>query len=131
MKKLMVAGLVAIAVAALAAAPGEAWYRSRGGVFVSVGPWYWPGAFGPYWYPSYGPYAYGPYAYGPYGYGPYSYPSLTVVDPPVYIERLVVPPPPPSPPPEYWYYCRGAGAYYPEVQTCPEEWVKVPPRAPG
>lgn len=28
----------------------------------------------------------------------------------------------------YWYYCTSARAYYPTVPTCPEPWVKVPPR---
>src|SRR5215467_9996754 len=28
----------------------------------------------------------------------------------------------------YWHYCPSAGAYYPTVATCPEPWVKVPPR---
>jgi uncharacterized protein DUF3300 len=29
----------------------------------------------------------------------------------------------------YWYYCPSAGAYYPTVPSCPEPWIKVPPRA--
>jgi Protein of unknown function (DUF3300) len=29
----------------------------------------------------------------------------------------------------YWYYCPSARAYYPTAPTCPEPWVKVPPRA--
>lgn len=29
----------------------------------------------------------------------------------------------------YWYYCSSARAYYPTAPTCPEPWVKVPPRA--
>jgi len=28
----------------------------------------------------------------------------------------------------YWYYCPSSKGYYPSVQTCPEPWVKVPPR---
>ena len=28
----------------------------------------------------------------------------------------------------YWYYCPSSRGYYPSVQTCPETWVKVPPR---
>ena len=28
--------------------------------------------------------------------------------------------------PAYWYYCPSAGAYYPNVQSCPEAWVPVP-----
>jgi len=37
-----------------------------------------------------------------------------------------------APPPtqSYWYYCPSARAYYPTTPTCPEPWVKVPPRAP-
>ena len=57
-------------------------------------------------------------------------------------------PPPPSPPAPpasatpssaptasasadvaHWYFCPSAGAYYPNVQTCPEPWIKVPARA--
>ena len=26
----------------------------------------------------------------------------------------------------YWYYCPSYGAYYPNVATCPENWVPVP-----
>jgi hypothetical protein len=26
----------------------------------------------------------------------------------------------------YWYYCPSYGAYYPNVQSCPEPWVTVP-----
>lgn len=28
--------------------------------------------------------------------------------------------------PTYWYYCPSYGAYYPDVQSCPEDWVPVP-----
>ena len=28
--------------------------------------------------------------------------------------------------PSYWYYCPSAGAYYPDVSTCPDAWVPVP-----
>lgn len=28
----------------------------------------------------------------------------------------------------YWYYCASARAYYPTAPSCPEPWVKVPPR---
>jgi len=34
-----------------------------------------------------------------------------------------------QPPESYWYYCASAGAYYPTAPTCPEPWVKVPPRS--
>lgn len=112
-------------VTLLALAPGAAWawhrpVRSR--VFVSVGPHWW----GPpaYWW------------YGPPAYYVYTPPAVIVREPPVYIQQAPAPPPPPPPPPPpappaaqaYWYYCPSARAYYPSVQTCPEEWVKVPPR---
>ena len=29
-----------------------------------------------------------------------------------------------------WYYCQSARAYYPQVPTCQEPWVQVPP-TPG
>ncbi len=37
-----------------------------------------------------------------------------------------------SPPMEsgVWYYCQSAHAFYPNIQTCPEAWVKVPAGAP-
>ena len=34
-----------------------------------------------------------------------------------------------QPPQSYWYYCPSAKAYYPTAPTCPEPWIKVPPRA--
>lgn len=34
----------------------------------------------------------------------------------------------PTAPGASWYYCSSAKDYYPMVQTCPEAWVKVPPR---
>src|SRR5262249_33046524 len=33
-----------------------------------------------------------------------------------------------QPPQSYWYYCPSAKGYYPTVPTCPEVWIKVPPR---
>jgi hypothetical protein len=50
---------------------------------------------------------------------------VIVAEPPVYIERRAVE----SRPSSYWYYCESARAYYPSVPTCPERWVKVPPRS--
>jgi len=47
---------------------------------------------------------------------------VIVREQPVYIERES------ASSPSYWYYCESAGAYYPSVPTCPEPWVKVPPR---
>jgi uncharacterized protein DUF3300 len=34
-----------------------------------------------------------------------------------------------QPPESYWYYCASAGTYYPTAPTCPEPWIKVPPRS--
>ena len=31
-----------------------------------------------------------------------------------------------SPGQPYWYYCPSAGAYYPGVSSCPEQWVLAP-----
>jgi hypothetical protein len=49
-------------------------------------------------------------------------PRVIVEEPPVYVERA------PASSFSYWYYCQSAGAYYPSVPSCPEPWVKVPPR---
>jgi hypothetical protein len=51
-----------------------------------------------------------------------------------------VPPPPVSAAPSssaatssaevaQWYFCQSANGYYPNVQSCPEPWIKVPARA--
>jgi len=95
------------------AVPSHAWH-GRGGVFIGVGPAWWGPPY-PYW-----------------GYPPPYYPPATVVieqQPPVYVQQPQAAPPPPSAPPAYWYYCSSAQAYYPNVQSCPEAWIKVPARA--
>jgi hypothetical protein len=82
-------------------------------VFVDVGPWWgwgWGWGWGPPYYGGYGGYYYPPY----YGYPPVAEES------PDYIEQA----PTRS---GYWYYCHRSHAYYPDVETCPEEWIKVPP----
>ena len=48
------------------------------------------------------------FPYSPYGYYPYA--------PPAYGGEA----------PAYWYYCPSAGAYYPNVTSCPEPWQPVP-----
>ena len=93
-------------------------HRFHGGthVFVGVGPWWWGPPY-PWWY--YDPYwYYGPYSY--YGPGP---PSVVVEQPPIYIEQGN-----PSTSLGDWYYCASAQRYYPAVATCPEAWIRVPPR---
>jgi hypothetical protein len=115
MKKTLLILLLAVAVLAITVTPGYTWQHWRGGVYVGVGP---------YW----GPY---PYYYYPPPYYVYRPPTVVVEEPPVYVER---PPAAPAAPPapaatsSYWYYCASATGYYPTVPSCPEEWVKVPPR---
>lgn len=57
-----------------------------------------------------------------YGYGGYGYAAPPVVySPPVtYIEQ-------PRPQEQYWYYCADYQAYYPNVEQCPSEWMRVLP----
>ena len=121
-RKSALVSLLAVALLLVAAVPSDAWQRHRGGVrgrvFIGVGPAFWWGA----------PYPYRPYPY--WGYYPAPYyvyppPAIIVEQPPVYIQQQ---PPLPPPPQVYWYYCPSAQAYYPSVPTCPEAWVKVPPR---
>jgi hypothetical protein len=85
-----------------------------GRFFVGFGlPYFWapPIYVGPRYY---APYAYPYPAYAPYpGYAP----RVVVQEPPVYIERGSA---------GSWYYCESAGAYYPDVETCAEPWVRVP-----
>src|SRR6266849_3590199 len=120
MRRVISSSLLAIALLVVAPVPSDAWRNGGGGqgttwrggsqgtwrggghgrVFIGVGPAFWWGAAYPwYYYPPY-------YAYAPYAYAPYAY----------------------APPQAYWYYCPSARSYYPTAPTCPEVWVKVPPR---
>jgi hypothetical protein len=92
-------------------------------VVIGVGPYWGWGA--PWWY---GPRYYYPYPYPAYGYpvypAPVYAPRVVVEEPPIYVER--------DPAPAsagWWYYCEPSGAYYPDVESCAEPWVKVPPRS--
>jgi hypothetical protein len=120
---------IALALAfALAAAPGDAAAHGRGHahwgghhhhgprVVVGVGPAFWWGPAPWYGAPWYGARWYGLPPY--YAYGP---PPVIVERPSVYVERAPAPA-------GYWYYCESAGAYYPQVSSCPEPWLKVAPR---
>jgi len=101
--------LLAVALLLVAAAPSHAWHhgvRTRVFVGVGAGPAFWWGPPYPYW-------GYYPPAYY------YPPPPVVVQAPPVYVEQ---------PTQSYWYYCRSANAYYPNVQSCPEAWLKVAPR---
>jgi hypothetical protein len=125
MRKVVSASLLAMALLLLLAAPSLAWTRGHfhGGtrVFVGVGPGWWWGA----------PYAY-PYPY--YYYPPYYYPyySPAPAEPPVYVQQEAAPSSPPavSAPAQqgYWYFCASSRQYYPQVSSCSEAWIKVPPR---
>ena len=116
MRKSALVSLLAVALLLVATVPSDAWQRHRGHVrgrvFIGVGHPFWWGPAYPYWWYYPPPY----YVYPP--------PAIIVEQPPVYIQ----PPPLPAPPQVYWYYCPSAQAYYPSVPTCPEAWVKVPPR---
>ncbi|HYD47278.1 MAG TPA: hypothetical protein VEB21_02965 [Terriglobales bacterium] len=85
---------------------------------------HWRGSvyFGPSWAwdPLY-PYAY-PFSYGYYAPYPY-YSTPAAGEAVVYVQKSQVPATT-----EFWYFCPSAKAYYPEVEQCDEEWIKVPPR---
>ena len=71
--------------------------------------------FAPWWWGA-------PYPYYPY----YAYaPPVEALEPPDYFQA----PPPVAQPQAYWYYCESAQAYYPNVPSCPESWIPVPPRS--
>ena len=122
MKKLAVS-LLSVVTLLIVAAPSQAFAWHRGWftgprVVIGAGPVWWGP---PYWY--YPP----PYVYAP--------PPVVVQQPPVYVQQPPLPPsPPPAPAPPaaaqaYWHYCASAKAYYPNVETCPEGWIKVPARS--
>jgi hypothetical protein len=113
MKKSALVTLLVIGLLVSLAAPSEAWHHRRGGVFIGVGPVWWGPPF-PYWYYPPPPY----YVYPP--------PTVVIEQPQVYVEQHPAQPAPQA----YWYYCPSSQTYYPQVQTCSEAWVKVPPRTP-
>ncbi|WP_034293692.1 hypothetical protein [Herbaspirillum sp. RV1423] len=104
MKKATVLGLLALGCM-LASGASSAHTRFYGGVYIG----------GPLWVPP--PVYYPPPAY---------YPPPVYVEraPPVYIEQN----PAPS---NYWFYCQESKSYYPYVQSCPSNWMKVVPNGPN
>ena len=117
MRKTALVAVLMIVVLVMASTASFAWSRGgngfhhggfRGGVVI-VGPGC---CWGPYWGWGWGGY------YPP----PYYYQPQVVVQPaPVYEN---------APPAEsYWYYCPSSKAYYPNVPSCGDAWVKVPPRS--
>jgi hypothetical protein len=115
MKQLALILSLLVASIVVPAGPSAAWTGHGGG---------WHGAviIGAPWLGY--PYAY-PYGYG--GYYPPSYPAYPpVVDQgaSVYIQQQSVPSE--TTVSTDWYYCSSSGAYYPNVPTCSESWVRVP-----
>jgi hypothetical protein len=90
-------------------------FRHGSGVFIG-------GAFiaSPWWWGA--PYPYYPYWGGAYPY--YAYAPPVVEQPLDYVQG----PLPGAQSPGYWYYCESARAYYPNVPSCPENWIQVPAR---
>ena len=113
MKRLAAVSLLSVIMMLLVAIPSTAWawhHRPFVGPRVVIAGPVWCGP--PYWY-------YPPtYVYAPP-------PPVVVEQPPVYVQQ---PPAPPSIAQGFWYYCAGAKGYYPNVQACQEDWIKVPPR---
>ena len=66
----------------------------------------------------------------PFRYPYYAEPPPVVVrePPPTYIPQQ-----PTAPPQGYWYYCQNPQGYYPYVQQCTHQWMRVvpPPPPPG
>ena len=123
MKKIALAGLIGLAATLIPLVPpSEARHHHHRShhrhvhsrVIFGFGPSVYWGAH-PYWY------------YPPPPYAVYAPPPVIVQEtPPVYIQQT--PPPPVAASEQYWHYCQSAGGYYPTVPSCPEAWVKVPPR---
>lgn len=89
-------------------------HRTRVGVVVGASLW------SPFW---------DPFPWYPY-YPPYPPVVVAPPPPPVYIEQDVESAAAPEPASEdYWYYCSSARAYYPDVRSCPEDWLPVLPRS--
>ena len=110
MRKLTLMALLAVGLLLVPAAHSDAWRGHRHGRFhghvsIGIGPVWW--GPGPWWY-----YPPPTYVYAP--------PPVVIQEPPVYVQQ---------PPESFWYYCPNSKAYYPDVPTCSEAWIKVPPRA--
>jgi hypothetical protein len=136
MKRVAASSLLVITGLLVTATPGHAWH-GHGGWHRGHHPGHHHVHQGFVWY--------GPRYYYPRTYYVYSSPPAVVIEqPPVYVQQppAAAPPPPPPPPPPpaattpsapsahegSWYYCASAKAYYPTAPSCPEPWIKVPPR---
>ena len=60
-------------------------------------------------------------------------PSLVMapVAPQVYIERGDAQPAPAQSSAGWWYYCEVSGSYYPYVEECAQEWLRVAAEPPA
>jgi hypothetical protein len=115
MKRLACA-LGVLVVLLAAAQPADAHRRGRVhfGAHVIVGGPIWWGPWWPYWYPPY-----------------YAAPPVIIREEPqpqVYVQQQTPAPPPAQ---QYWYYCPDSKVYYPYVQECASDWLKVVPQAPA
>lgn len=81
---------------------------SHTGVYLNLGPLWWPGYYPRYYYPPYAP------------------PTVVVTPsaPTTYVQT-------PAEGSGYWYYCEASRGYYPYVRNCPGGWMKVVPDTPG
>ena len=124
MRKVASVSILVPAVLLVAATPSFGRHRGRphGRVLVNVGP---------FWGRPY-------YVFPP--------PPVIVQRPPVFVQQppvFVQRPPiveqqpsaavpsqgsPAAPPQGYWYYCPSASAFYPTAPSCPDAWIRVPPR---
>jgi len=90
------------------------YYRSN--YYYSGGIWIGPG-WGPWWGAAW------PYYYPYYSYPYYSTPPVVIQQSPSeYIQRDQQPAET-----EYWYYCPNPKGYYPDIQRCPNGWIKLAP----
>jgi hypothetical protein len=73
-----------------------------------------------------GAFFWSPWWWSPWAFYPPYYSTVVVSEPPVFIQG----PSGDQATPGFWYFCQSARGYYPDVQTCPEDWIRVPPRSP-
>jgi len=102
MKRSAIVTVLVVGLLLITVVPSFAWWQ-RG----------WWGPPYPYWYgPRYHVVAPAPVVVTP---------PPVVESPPVFVQQ--------EPTQGYWYFCPSSQAYYPNVPSCPEAWVKVPPRS--
>jgi hypothetical protein len=113
--------LITLGALAPAAEAGDGHWRHHGG---------WHGGH----HSSFGFYFDDPWLWAPRlyyrPYPPVYYPSQTIIverEPSVYVQRQ--PPVSPAPTAQLWYYCPSSAGYYPQVPSCPTQWVPVDPRS--